>query len=419
MGSMREILHYWSPSAPCTDPVGSLSDAASLMHLETHRCVSAWASLHETILLLLSGGLDSSIVLACLHSAPSRPRVVAVNFYSEGPGDERRFARSMVEITGTHLEQVPSNLNIDLREFVNCALTPSPVLNFTAFDVEPAIGRMAREWSATAAFTGEIGDDVFGHAPSPEALAELLQRGNRISQVLGASLDYAELTRISVWRAMHQAHRHLRWLRRIGTFSVYQHRQLAGQSNEAYLISQESATAYEGMLTRFTHPWFQDAKAIQLGKAMLIQSLISTTSSVSQSPFAASAEAPLMSPLASQPLVEAALRIPSHMHFAGAENGAVARAAFRSELSPLVLNRGVGKGAPAAWVRSLLDRNRAFLAELLLDGVLVQRGILDRVKVEALLSRDISRSRVGLADMIRQVYIETWLRRWIREGVRA
>ncbi|MFC4308608.1 asparagine synthase-related protein [Steroidobacter flavus] len=409
---------YWNPSRFCSDPVRCLADAATLLHLETHRCISAWASLHETLLLLLSGGLDSSIVLSCLRSKSHRTRVIAVNFYSQGAGDERRFARSMTERTNTPLEEIPSNIDIDLRAFADCALTPNPVLNFTGFDVEPVMQRLARTYNATAVFTGETGDDVFGHAPTPDALAEILQSPENIHRFFTAAMDYAELARISVWRAMRMAYVHLKWLRRIRTWSLYRHRLLAGRSNDSYLVSRSAVTVYESMLGRFTHPWFQDADNTPLGKATLIYSLIKATSSIAHSPFSAAEEPTRMSPLVSQPLLEATLRIPSHMHFSGAENGAVVRAAFRSALSPLVLDRGIGKGTPAAWARSLLDRNAAFLSELLLGGWLVQKGILDPQKIQELLSSQISRTRLGTADLVRQVYIETWLRRWIREGAR-
>lgn len=406
---------YWHPCRLSASPVSGFSEAVSLLQAETSRCIGAWAALHDAVLLLLSGGLDSSIVLACLRTA-SGTRVTAVNFHSEGPGDERRFARSMAERTRTVLEEIQSDSNIDLRRCLTCALTPSPVLNFSAFDVEPVVQTLAQQWGATAIFTGETGDDVFGHAPAPEALAEVLQHRPAVRRFISASLDFAELTRISVWRAMHLARQYRQWSHGIRTWSVYRHRRLAGHSNDNYLISQEAADLYENMIPRFTHPWFQEADTMPFGKAMLIYSFIKATSSACHSPFTALGEALTSSPLVSQPLLEAVLRIPSDMHFSRGENGAVARAAFRSMLSPAVLNRGIAKGSPAVWARNLIEHNTAFLRELLLDGLLVQYEILDRKKIETLLSRDISKTRVGIADLVRQVYIEAWLRRWQAEG---
>lgn len=410
---------YWHPARLGAIPVRHFSEAVGILRLETRRCVRAWADLHETILLLLSGGLDSSIVLSCLRDRSAHTRVIAVNFFSDGPGDERRFARSMAEMTHTVLEEIPHNRNIDLHGCLQCALTPSPVLNFSAFDVEPVVQQLAHRRHATAIFTGETGDDLFGHAPAPEALSEILQASVPIRRFIAASMDYAELTRISVWRAMRLAIQYPRWLRRIGHWSVYHHRRLFGLDHENHLISEDAAQTYEGMISRFTHPWHQEADGLLHGKAMLIHSFVKATSSGCLSPFSATGEAVTMSPLVSQPLFEAALRIPADMHFSRAQNGAVAREAFGPALSAAVLDRGIAKGTPTVWVRRLLEGNAPFLRELLLDGMLMHQGILDRRKVEAVLSRDISRTRVGIADLIRQIYIEAWIRRWARAGARV
>jgi len=62
--------------------------------LQTRRivrsCVHAWASCFDSIYLQLSGGLDSTIVAACLADAPTRPRVFCVNFYSRSETSDER-----------------------------------------------------------------------------------------------------------------------------------------------------------------------------------------------------------------------------------------------------------------------------------------------------------------------------------------
>jgi asparagine synthase (glutamine-hydrolysing) len=153
------------------------------------------------------------------------------------------------------------------------------------------------------------------------------------------------------------------------------------------------------------------------GRTMLIYSLISVTSTWTHSAFGG-ADAPVtIMPFASQPLVEAFCTIPSHLHFARAENGAVARKAFGTMISEDVLKRGIGKGTIDLWLQDLIPRNREFLQELMLDGVLVREGILDRDKIAAMISGAVSTSLVGTEDLVVQLYIESWLRRWM--GVQA
>lgn len=143
------------------------------------------------------------------------------------------------------------------------------------------------------------------------------------------------------------------------------------------------------------------------------------TSTAYQSPFAKPHYPPTLSPLVSQPLIEFALRIPSHLHMEGGTDRAVARAAFADDLAPLVVNRGLGKGTPDLWLKQLVARNREFLREFLLNGMLVNQGLLDRRKVDTALAADVSGGRIFISDVLVQSYIEAWLRGWSSARFRA
>ncbi len=59
--------------------------------------VHAWASCHSNIVLSLSGGLDSPIVLACLMSAPTDPSVTCATLYGDEDGaDESDRLRDLL-----------------------------------------------------------------------------------------------------------------------------------------------------------------------------------------------------------------------------------------------------------------------------------------------------------------------------------
>jgi asparagine synthase (glutamine-hydrolysing) len=119
-----------------------------------------------------------------------------------------------------------------------------------------------------------------------------------------------------------------------------------------------------------------------------------------------------VSPLISQPVVEAALRIPGYLHCRLAQDRAVARAAFADVLPTEILNRGSGKGGPDLWAKDVVERNTEFLREFLLDGVLVQRGLLDRTKVDSALSPRIAKSTAMVGDIFAKLYIEAWVRKF-------
>jgi len=404
---------YWDPSSIRTEtPVGRIDDAAVLLRNTTQHCVNAWVATRKTILLQLSGGLDSSILLACMCRAPTKPETISVNFWSKGSGDERNFARSMTDITGTELLECERDQEVDLRRFLNCARTGNPVVNFSAYDIEPRLVQLAHQRSATAIFNGEIGDDIFGHSPAPEVLAECLNSCWPSMDFFRSAADYAELARVSLWSAVSQAIRYRSWQRQTPYWSLYRYKQFLQISTEKRLVTDDVARSYEQMLTRYIHPWFENVRCMPLGRVMLLWGLVNATSTWSHSPFAGADSGLFMSPLASQPLVEAFCSIPSRLHFLGAENGAVARRAFRAYLTDAILSRGTGKGSPDMWMKDVLLRNRVFLRELLLDGILVRERILDKSRLEAALSGAVSNSRVGLAELVIQLYIESWLRRW-------
>lgn len=409
-GSKRTIEVYWTPAAArCDTEVKDFAAAARALRRLTRTCLASWADAHDSILIKLSGGLDSSIVLACLARAPDRPRLACVNFYSALLGDERVFARSMTQRVGAELIERERNANLDLRVVLQCNRTPSPVLHLTGFDSEPVTARLARDLHATTIFNGELGDDLFGSAVREEVLVEYVRRYGLCPSLVRVAVDYGLRRRISVWRGLRLAFRH-RDLRH-GSWSAERYaREVSRGSPESRLASVAALEASEATTDRFVHPWSKEA--VPAGKRQLVHALQVVTSTSYESPFGAVDDPPIVSPFVSQPLVELALAIPTHLHIRGGENRALARAAFSGDLSLPVLQRGSGKGSPDLWLRALVDHNRAFLRALLLDGVLVGEKLLDRGKVEQALSDRMCKSTAVLPDIIAQMYIEAWLRRW-------
>ncbi len=409
---------YWDPRQFFGD--SSLNDfgAATRAIRDAVQCsVSASSSAHDTILVKLSGGLDSSIVLSALSEAPHAPALTAITYYSRGCGDERPFARSMAESIGCHLIESPRNDTLDLRRFQDCNWTARPVLNFSAPDTEGRNIALAREVGASAIFDGELGDNVFGSHVGVGALVECF-RGHSLSpRLLAAIADYAILSRQSLWRTMRLAFREYTGLSKHPDF-IASHEVQRWYTAEAVrsmtLASEDAHDRYQSTAHRFLHPWLRDARSLAPGSHLLLYGLIVATSTAYHSPFAGSDDPPRISPLISQPLAETVLRVPAYLHFKNAENRALARAAFADRLPALVLQRGTGKGGPNLWAKDVIERNLGFLREYFLDGVLVQRGLLDRRKVEAAVSPRIEKSTAILSDVFTKLYIEAWLRKWPR-----
>jgi asparagine synthase (glutamine-hydrolysing) len=407
---------YWDPRSFLADrTLANFSHAVAAVRNTTEYCVNALSSTHDRILVNLSGGLDSSIVLSSLSRSPHRPTITSVNYFSRGCGDERRFANSMANRVNCALVERPRNNLLDFRRFLDCNRTARPVLNFSAPDVEARNIALAKELNASAIFNGELGDNIFGSHPSAGALVECIRQSGLGPGFLSVALDYAMLTKHSIWQTLALTRREYQRVFNDPDFSSafeMEDGHEANISRAATLASSDAQDCYHSMGGRFMHPWLKRSRCIAPGSHMMLFGLIAATSTPYHSPFSHSDDPPEISPLVSQPLVEIALRIPAYFHCKSAQDRAVARTAFADVLPQEVLGRGLGKGGPDLWAKDVVENNLGFLRDFLLGGTLVQRRLIDRAQVETVLSPRVTKSTVMVGDILATLYIEAWLRQW-------
>jgi asparagine synthase (glutamine-hydrolysing) len=406
---------YWDPRsflAECAP--GHFEPAVQAIRNATEYCIHAHSSPHDRILISLSGGLDSSIVLSSLSRASHQPSTTAVTYFSAGSGDERRFARSMADAVHCRLIERPRNRELDFRRFLDCNRTVRPILNFSAPDVESRNNDLAHELNATAIFDGELGDNIFGSNPRPGVLLECWREYGLRPQFLNVALDYAMLRRRSLWGTLALARQEALSVSRESDFSASREirRSLgAERARSGMLATAEAEEHHRKMADRFIHPWFKQSRHIAPGSFGLLFGLINVTSPALQSPFSGPDDPLQISPLVSQPLLELMLRMPRHLHFRHAQDRAVARAAYADVLPREILQRGLGKGGPDLWAKEVIENNVGFLREFLLDGVLVRRRLIDGKKLEAVLSSRIDKSTVFAGEIFSKLYIEAWIRK--------
>ena len=405
---------YWDPRHFLQDKsLNSLSEATRTTRDTVDYCVNALSLEHERILVNLSGGLDSSIVLSALARVPHQPMLTAVNYYSRGCGDERPYARRMADSVHCRLVEWARNDRLDLRCFCDCNLTVRPVLNFSAPDVEARNTVLARELRATAIFDGELGDNVFGRNPSPGVLLECIRRNGFGRLFLSVAVDYAMMTKQSFWRTLALTRRERKSSSQCGDFLAL--RKLQSQygvegMRSLMLASADAEQHHSNMADRFLHPWLKQVRELAPDSHKLLFGLVAVTSTSYHSPFTRPDDPPQVSPLISQPVAEIALRIPGYLHCKSAQDRAVARAAFADALPTEILNRGLGKGGPDLWAKDVVENNSKFLRDFLLDGLLVRRGLVDRSKLETALSPRIAKSTAIVGDIFAKLYIEAWVR---------
>jgi asparagine synthase (glutamine-hydrolysing) len=405
---------YWDPRHFLRDrPLGSFPEATRAIRDTVDYCVNALSFEHKHILVNLSGGLDSSIVLSALARAPHKPVLTAVNYHSRGCGDERLYARCMANSVNCQLVEYARNDRLDLRRFYDCNLTVRPVLNFSAPDVEARNTALARQLNATAIFDGELGDNVFGRNPSPGILLDCIRRNGFGLRFLSVAVDYAMITRQSFWRTLALTRHERKSLSRHSDFTAL--RSLQSQygvegARSLMLASADAERHHSNMAERFLHPWLKEARRLAPDSHKLLFGLVAVTSPSYHSPFTRPDDPPQLSPLISQPVAEIALKTPGYLHCKSAQDRAVARAAFADVLPMEILYRGLGKGGPDLWAKDVVENNSKFLRDFLLDGILVRRGLVDRIKLETVLSPRIVKSTAIVGDIFAKLYIEAWVR---------
>ncbi|HWU49660.1 MAG TPA: asparagine synthase C-terminal domain-containing protein, partial [Asticcacaulis sp.] len=371
-------------------------------------CVRAWTQVYRRPLLTVSGGLDSSILAACLVATDATASYLTLA--TEDPvGDERVFARALADHLHLDLrEDGYAMADIDL-ETPTSAHLPRPTLHALSAAEYACRRRHTDMIGANALMTGIGGDNVFC---SMSSATPILDRWR------------VEGPGVSVWRTLNDVC-HL-------TGCSYLQ---AGRMATARALSGKTAYRWEGnpqflnldalRAARFdlNHPWLAAPNGALPGKAAHIAKLVRIQATIDG--FPRRGAPPQIHPLLSQPVVETCLAVPTWAWIAGGQNRSVARQAFADRLPELILNRRT-KGGPDSFAFDIVDTHRARLRERLLDGELARRGLLDLDALDAALHPDRTVRALDYMRLSALIEAETWTRRmsdgWVTappEGMRT
>ena len=405
-GGVSKRFFYWDPLAIAnTDAIEDPAAAVAAMRRCVRDVVHAWALCHEHLLLSLSGGLDSSIVLACLTDAPSRPRITCFHYYPVGADlDERAFAQAAASKAGLGLIERARDPSFSLEPLRAMHRMPEPT-NYAYFLEHSRLdARLAAEVGAQAVVIGWGGDQLFYQERAEWAPGDFLHRRGLRPGFLRIALDAAQMDQISLWHVLREAASgflaHQRW-------SVLQE---AGRMRPL-LVPAVMEQARRG--AEFLHPLLRHPRGAPSGKLWHAHQISQPFDFYD--PLGEEGDPERISPLYSQPLMELCLRIPIYVLTQGGWDRAIARRAFYDDLPAEVRNRR-HKGGIEEHLRLTLEHNRGFLRELLLDGSLVREGIVDRAKLAEVLSGKATRIAAGPGELLEYAGTEAWLDRW---GARA
>nr|WP_257018340.1 asparagine synthase C-terminal domain-containing protein [Sphingopyxis sp. JAI108] len=356
------------------------------------KCVRAWSGCFARIQLELSGGIDSSIVAACLADRADPWRAITM-VTAEPDGDERPYARAVAENVGVPLAELM--LSPDPADPIAASITPRvrPGGFGLIGPTDAAFLASARAFGADAIFSGTAGDGAFGYQTSvAPALDAFHYEGLRFA--IGAARDQARIMDDNIWNALRLGLRG--YLRGIRLWPVDDH-----------LLSSRHAAE------RPWHPWFDDAEYYPPGIRRYALGILPIQPFLDG--YDRSRIMPKIAPLLAQPLIEYGLGVPSWQWGEGGVNRALARAAFRADLPEIVLNRR-SKGRILSMFLPAFEQNRHRLSGYLLDGWLAGAGLIDVDAIGAILS---GRQRADTPDMLRILQfadIEGWARSVIGDG---
>ncbi len=406
-GSLERSMQWDPINIARSAPIESCEEAVASLRATTIGCVRTWAAGSGGILHNLSGGLDSSIVLSALASAPTRPALVCLNYFGSGPNeDERHYARLMAGQAGVELVECQLDPHVvRLQDLLSLRRSPRPWFYMYELEHGRYEGELAQRYGADNLFSGAGGDGVFFQARAELAVTDYLFQHGLRAGLLGTAIDAARVSRKSIWPLLWQAVR-------ARLFEPPWDPAGLAKPFARTIVNNELVARLKGDES-FAHPWMTPAATRGVPPGILWHVMSVALPPAFYSAFGSNSYPERTLPLLSQPLVELCLRLPTYLLITSGIDRALARRAFAGDLPDEIVKRKA-KGRADQHVRNILDANLEFVRELLLDGLMVQQGLLNREVLERYLTRDRSPADFQYSEILQEhLCTEAWLRSWL------
>ena len=394
-----KLSAVWTPWDYVTpQPDLSLAEITSQLRTVVGACVDAWASRYHHILLAVSGGLDSSILAACLKAGHHQSTYLTMAT-DEAVGDERAYARALAAHMGIHINEALYDLgDIDITRSTASHL-PRPVQYAYGQGDHAAKLRLVERLNIDGLMTGIGGDNVFCSMHSGTPLVDSVRARGLGRESRETLIDICALTGASVWE--------------IGRLALKK----AVAGNRPYRWQYDPSFLHPDITSRpdriSGHPWLMPPKGALPGKAAHIVKLVRIQGTIDG--FSRHDTPAQINPLLSQPIVEACLKIPTWEWVRGGRDRSVARRAFARDLPTAVIQRR-SKGGPDSFAFDIIDQNRRLLSERLVNGELRRFKLIDPVAIHAALDPDRPIDPMQYLRLSGLAEAEAWVRHWGFDG---
>lgn len=358
-------------------------------------CVRVWGDCFPSIVLGLSGGLDSSIVAGALRRSTAHLRCLTM-IAPGADGDERHYADI---VTGTYgLPAVHEHYRLDDIDPGRGFLTHLPWPTGTLFTqgIAATHQRLQQVKPIDAVFSGNGGDMVFCSMHSVTPLVDRLRSCGMPPALWRTALDIAGITGADVFTIFRKAF--ARACRRRG---------------EA-LPGGDASFLDAGLLSRARdqaepHPWLCPPPDVLPGRIAHIAMI--KRSQIGHEFYRRAAGPAFVAPLLSQPIMELCLGIPSWEWTRGGVDRSAARRAFHGALPGAIIQRR-SKGGPGGFMQQIYQAKCEQIRDMLSDGMLRRLGVLDaNLKPSDMMVTPGTASAVP-ARLMMLAAAEAWARAW-------
>ena len=397
---------FWNPALMYKqDVIEDTHEAIRLIRENVIACVSAWASCHDKIIHKLSGGLDSTIVLACLRESKEAKDITCLNLFpkSDKSGDERKYARLASNHYNVELiERELDATNVKLECLFDIAPLATPEWYLNAMDRCPHEAALAQNIGATSLFGGEGGDALFFQSPTHFPVSDYLKIRGLTSKLFQIAMQTAQRLRLSVWSVLYKAIKD-QIINRSGDNLINWKPPEDDIINKTYRSSIDFADTLD--------PKIRSAHNLPYGK--IIHMLITKFPHKYHHTQRPQDFLELCYPLLSQPLIEFFLKIPTyHLTYGGKDRG-LTRLAFKNDLPNEILRRQ-SKGGIGVYLQEIFDANYSFIRDLMLNGILVQEGLINKQALERSLTGTVALVGTDAGSLLRYACTEIWLQKTLQ-----
>lgn len=378
-------------------PDGAMTDfdeAASGLREVALMVCAAWAKLFGPVTVAASGGVDSSLICAALAAA-DMPFTCTTVATSDPSGDERRFVHLLADHLGVRcISAIYDPKAIDPLRTISIGLArPSRKPFMQALDAALMSG--ADESGASVVFDGNMGDNLFCYLHSS---APIIDRFRSEGFSRGALSTFHDMCLVTGCDIPTMA-------RAMGRRMMRRNASPAWPTDQRFLVQADGLPDITEPLT----PWLETSVGMHGGKRDHLSLIMHAQLHIHG---LADCGLPRFTPLASQPLLESCLSIPTWLWCHGGVNRALARAAFASSLPREIVAR-TSKAGPDSFIQRSFEQHRNTIQDLLMDGLLARNHIIDRVEVDAAIQSNARADNEILLRLVDLAEAENWARSWL------